>query len=124
MSSVFLFAVDPAVKTSAPTPLLGVRQVSSKQELRYAALVYNPKTANGQAQVTSQTIISQGSQVLYREAEQPIPYSGSSPVTKIGQLAVAGVTPGRYTLTIVVTDQLADKKTRTLARSVDFTVVK
>ena len=71
-----------------------------------------------------QTIISQGSKVLYREPEQPVPYTGSSPVTKIGQVAVAGVTPGRYTLTIVFTDQLADKKIRTLARSVDFTVVK
>jgi len=123
MSSVFLFAVDLSAKT-APTPLLAVRQVSSKEDLRYAALVYNPKTANGQAQVTSQTIISQGSKVLYREPEQPVPYTGSSPVTKIGQVAVAGVTPGRYTLTIVVTDQLADKKIRTLARSVDFAVVK
>ena len=123
MSSVFLFAVDPSAKTS-PVPLLAVRQVSSKQELRYAALVYNPKISNGQTQVTSQTIISQGSNVLYREPEQAIPYSGSSPVTKIGQVAVAGVAPGRYTLTIVVTDQLADKKMRTLARSVDFTVVK
>ncbi len=124
MSSVFLFSVDLAGKTT-PTPLLAVRQVSQKQDLRYAALIYNPKTSgNGQAQLTSQTIISQGSKVLYKEPEQPIAYTGTSPVTKIGQIAVAGVSPGRYTLTLVVTDQQGDKKARTVARSVDFTVVK
>jgi hypothetical protein len=31
--------------------------------------------------------------------------------------------PGRYTLTVVITDTLADKKKQPISRSLDFTVV-
>jgi hypothetical protein len=41
----------------------------------------------------------------------------------MGQLALSGVAPGRYVLTLIVTDTLADKKTSTQSRSIDFTVV-
>ena len=40
----------------------------------------------------------------------------------MGQLGVSRVRPGRYLLTLVVTDPLADKKHRTITRSIDFTV--
>jgi len=46
------------------------------------------------------------------------------PVTKMGQLLLAKVQPGRYVLTLVVTDTLADKKNQTLARSIDFNVAR
>ena len=98
--------------------------VVKKQDLRYAALIYNAKNSGGQQQLTSQTIISQGGKVVFKEPEQPVSVNGASPTTKIGQLGLSGVSPGRYMLTLVVTDQLADKKARTVARSIDFVVVK
>jgi hypothetical protein len=42
---------------------------------------------------------------------------------KWGQLGLKGVKPGRYTLTLVITDMLADKKANTMSRSMDFVVV-
>lgn len=122
MSSVFLFAADPGSKAQ-PTPLLAARQLSRKQDLRYAAIIYNAKSSSGGPQVKTQLIISQGGKILYREPESPVASSGAaSPLTKIGQLATSGVAPGRYVLTLVVTDPLADKKSQTVARSIDFTV--
>ncbi len=51
------------------------------------------------------------------------PMSGVQTV-KIGQLGLAKVPPGRYVLTLVTADPLADKKqTRPVSRSIDFTVV-
>ena len=122
LSSLFLFAADPAQPKATPTPLLAVRQVSRKQDLRYAALIYNARTSGGKSELRSQVIISQNGKILYREPEQPVTGTGS-PVTKIGQIGVSGVAPGRYVLTLVVTDPLADKKAQTVARSIDFNVV-
>ena len=120
MSSVFLFATD--AKGAKPTALLAQRRLSRSQDLRYAAMIYNPKLKDGKPQLRSQLIISQGNKVLLQGPEEPIEANGSSPVTKMGQLALGKVAPGRYVLTLVITDTLADKKAQTLARSIDFTV--
>ncbi len=120
MSSVFLFAVDSGKN---PTPLLAIRQLNRKQGLRYVAMIYNPKLKDGKPQLHSQMIISQGNKVLFREPEQPFESNGNAPGTKMGQLGLSKVAPGRYVLTLVITDPLADKKTQTQARSIDFTVV-
>jgi VWFA-related protein len=121
MSSVFLFATD--AKGTKPAPLLGLRQLNRTQDLRYVTLIYNPKLKDGKPQLHSQMIISQGNKVLLREPEQPIESKGSGPVTNMGQLGLSKVAPGRYVLTLVITDTLADKKIQTLAHSIDFTVV-
>lgn len=121
MSSVFLFATD--AQGTKPAPLLAVRQLNRKQDIRYIAMVYNPKLKDGKPQLHSRMIISQGNKVLFREPEQPIESNGSVPITKMGQLGLSKVAPGRYVLTLVITDPLADKKTQTQARSIDFTVV-
>jgi hypothetical protein len=121
MSSVFLFATD--AKGTKPAPLLALRQLNRKQDLRYVAMIYNPKLKDGKPQLRSQMIISQGDKVLLREPEQPVESNGSTPITKMGQLGLSKVAPGRYVLTLVITDPLADKKTQTQARSIDFTVV-
>lgn len=121
MSSLFLFSVDlPATAT----PLLAVRQVKRTQDLRYAATVYNPKLKGGKPAVTSQLIISQAGKVLMREPEQTLeaPASGS-PMIKIGQFGLGKVPKGRYVLTLVITDTLADKKYQALSRSIDFNVI-
>jgi hypothetical protein len=121
MSSVFLFAVDPAAKKAVV--LQATRQLSRKQDLRYVAMVYNPKLKDGKPQLRSQMIITQGDKELFREPEQPVDSNGTAPVTKMGQLGLSKVAPGRYVLTLVVTDTLADKKNQTMAHSIDFTVV-
>ncbi len=122
MSSVFLFAVD-ATAGANPTPLLAVRRLNRKQELRYAAVIYNPKLKDGKPQLRSQMIVSQGSRVIFREPEQPVESNSTSPVMKVGQLGLARVPLGRYVLTLLITDLLADRKNQTQARSIDFTVV-
>ena len=121
ISSVFLFATD--AQGTKPTPLLGFRQLRRKQDLRYVTLIYNPKLKDGRPQLRSQLIITQGNKVLLREPEQPLESNGSTPITKMGQLALSKVPAGRYVLTVVITDPLADKKTQTVAHSIDFTVV-
>ena len=121
MSSVFLFSTD--AQGTKPTPLLGFRQLSRKQDLRYVTLIYNPKLKDGKSQLRSQLIITQGNKILLREPEQPLESNGSAAVTKMGQLALSKVAAGHYVLTVVITDSLADKKTQTTARSIDFTVV-
>lgn len=123
MSSIFLASVDPAQTKATPEQLLASRQISRKQELRYAALVYNAKASSGKTQLRSKMIISQGSKVLYEEPEEPLEAAATSPATKAGQLGLSKVSPGHYVLTVVVTDPLADKKNQTVARSIDFTVV-
>ena len=121
MSSLFLYAVD----SSATTLLTAVRQVKHPQDLRYVAMVYNPKQKGGKPQVRAQMIISQGGKVLLRGPEEMVeaPANASSPVIKLGQFGVAKVPKGRYVLTLVITDTLADPKSQTLSRSIDFNVV-
>lgn len=120
MSSIFLFEVDASDSKATPTPLLALRQISRKQALRFATLVYNSKS---KAPLRSQMIISAGGSVLYREPEQTIEIGGASPITKIGELGLSKVPPGRYVLTLMITDPAADKKWQTVVRSIDFTVI-
>jgi VWFA-related protein len=124
-SSLLLGAAPPGeVKNEAPTPLTASRRISRKQDLRYAVVVYNPKTKGGKPQVQTQLAISQNGQVIFKEPEQPVPAgANASQVVKVGQLGLSGVKPGRYTLTLLITDTLADKKAQTLTRSMDFVVV-
>ena len=123
MSSLFLHAVDPA-NAAQPQPLLASRVLTRRQEVRYSAIIYNAKAEAGKPRVRSQLIVSQGGKVLFREPEQEVEMKGTdaTQLVKVGQLALAKVQPGRYVLTLVVTDPLADKNNQTLTRSIDFTV--
>jgi len=126
MSSILLYEVSPAAgNTNAPEQLSAARVISRKQELRYAAVVYNAKLESGKPQVRSRLIISQGGKALFQEPEEPVktPGGGAGQLVRVGQLGMSKVSPGRYVLTLVVTDPLADKKRQTVSRSVDFTVV-
>ena len=126
VSSMFLFAVEPNQTGNAGVvPLQNPREISQKKDLRYAAVIYNPKLAEGKAQLKTQLIISQGSKILLQNPEETLagPMSGIQTV-KIGQFGLAKVPPGHYVLTLITTDPLADKKqTRPVTRSIDFTVV-
>jgi VWFA-related protein len=124
MSSLFLHAIDAANAGSQPQPLLASRVLTRRQEVRYSAIIYNAKAEAGKPRVRSQLIISQGGKILFREPEQEVEMKGTdaSQLVKVGQLALAKVQPGRYVLTLVVTDPLAEKNSQTLTRSIDFTV--
>jgi len=125
MSSVLLYEVNPDAKDKTPQLLPASRVISRKNDLRYATVIYNAKTEAGKPQVTSRLIISAGGKVLFQEPEQPVttPGSESGQWVRLGQVALAKVPPGRYVLTLVVNDPLADKKRQTISRSVDFTII-
>lgn len=125
-SSLLLGAV-PQNETTAtkPTPITGSRQISRKQDVRYAAIIYNAKQKDGKPQLRTQLTISQNGQVLLKEQEEALETSlkNSSQFIKVGQVGLSSVRPGRYTMTLVITDTLADKKAQTITRSMDFIVV-
>jgi VWFA-related protein len=122
-SSVFLYAVDPD-PGAKPQPLTALRQLPRKQDLRYAVVVYNPKIADGKTQLRSQVIVSRGSKIVFQEPEAPVNGTlQNGQVVKIGQLGLGKAQPGRYVLTMVITDPQAKKEERTIVRSVDFNLV-
>ena len=125
MSSLFFYGTEPtAGSAKTPDPLTAARVLSRKKDLRYAAVIYNAKLEGGKPQLRSRLIVSQGDKVLFQEPEQPVTGQMSNgQVVKLGQLGLSKVSPGRYVLTLVVTDPLADKNRQTVARSLDFTVV-
>ena len=88
MSSVFLFATD--AKGTKPMPLLALRQLSRAQDLRYVALIYNPKLKEGKPQLRSRMIISQGNKVLLSEPEQPVKSRARALHTDLGRHRYAG----------------------------------
>ncbi len=125
MSSLLLYGVNPTGgNKSAPEQLSAARVISRKQDLRYAGIVYNAKLDNGKPKTSARLIISQGNKLLFQEPEQPFESPGGAPgqFVKLGQIGLSKVPPGRYVLTLVVTDPLAEKKRQVVARSVDFTV--
>jgi VWFA-related protein len=125
-STLLLGAVPPNETTATrPTPITGNRQISRKQDVRYAVIIYNSKQKDGKSLVKTQLTISQNGQVIFKEPEEMLETTakGSSQVVKVGQLGLSSVKPGRYTLTLGITDTLADKKAQTITRSMDFVVV-
>lgn len=120
-SSLFLYAVNPGGGKDAPLSLGAAPRLTRKQDLRYAVVAYNAKLDNGRPQVRTQVTISQNGKVLFQEPEQTVEAKGGQ-LIKIGQLGLSKVQPGRYQLTIVVTDPLADKKNQQVARSAEFIV--
>jgi hypothetical protein len=124
-SSLLLGAVaQKEVSATAPAPLSANRRISRKQDLRYALVIYNAKAKDGKPQVRTQLIISQNGKPIFKEAEEMVSAKDkSSQVIKVGQLGLSGVKPGRYTMTLIITDTLADKKSQTITRSMDFVVV-
>ena len=125
-SSLLLGAVPPNETTATkPTPITGSRQISRKQDVRYAVIIYNAKQKDGKPQLKTQLTISQNGQVIHKEQEEALETNlrNSAQFIKVGQLGLSGVRPGRYTMTLVVTDTLADKKAQTVTRNMDFVVV-
>lgn len=124
MSSVFIHAVE-ANGAGSPTQLTALRRLPRKQDLRYSAIVYNARLDKGKPQLSSQTIISRGDKVIYRGPSQAVAPRGvdGAQVIMVEQIGLSKAQPGRYVLTLVITDQLAEKKNQTIARSIDFDLI-
>jgi len=122
MSSVFLYGVDLGQGNSAaPISLNALRQLPRKLDLRYAAVIYNPKLSDGKPQLKSQIFITQGAKIVFKGPEQAITgqlQNGQVPF--IGQIGLGKARAGRYILTVVINDPLADKKNQYMVRSIDF----
>jgi hypothetical protein len=88
-------------------------------------MIYNAKQKDSRPQVRTQLIISQNGQTMFKQPEEAVTTGGKdqSLLTKWGQLGLSAVKPGRYTITLVITDDLAEKKAQTVTRSMDFVVV-
>src|SRR5439155_22363888 len=99
-----------------PTGMMINCQVSRKQDLRYAVIIYNAKNKDSHPQVRTQLSISQNGKTLFQEQEEVVQPSASNPkqLIKVGQIGLSKVPPGRYTMTVSITDPLADKKSQTL----------
>lgn len=124
-SSLFLGAVTAGDNRPGMPEMLPNLAFSRKQDLRYGLLVYNPKVKDGAAVVTADVTISRDGKPLYHVADQHLkPVGGKgTELIDIGQVGLSHVGKGRYRLTVIATDTLADKKTQSKVRSVDFTVV-
>lgn len=122
MSSIFLHAVQPGAQ---PVPLTALRRLPRRHDLRYSAIIYNAKKADGNPQLRSQTIISRDDKVIYRGPEQPVTVRGGDAAQSImvEQIGLPKLSPGRYVLTLIVTDAQADKKNQTVTRSIDFNLI-
>jgi VWFA-related protein len=121
MGSVFIIAMDDAAKNIG-TPMLAARRLTRKQDLRYAVMIHNAKLKDGKPQLVTQAIISQAGNIVYQEPETPLEVSNPAQVVKIGQLGLSKVKPGKYFLTVNVTDLNGDKKYGKVSRTVDFTI--
>jgi VWFA-related protein len=126
-ASSLLLAGVPAgeMKAEKPTPVSADRRISRKQDLRYAVMIFNARQKDNRPQVRTQLIISQNGQMMFKQPEESVTSSGKdqSQLIKWGQLGLSSVKPGRYTMTLVITDELAEKKAQTVTRSMDFVVV-
>ena len=122
MSSVFLHSVEPGSKQAVA--LSALRQVPRKDDLRFSAIVYNPKLEGGKPQITARLILQRGGATIFDQPVQTVDIRGSDDTQylKLGQIGLSRLQPGHYVLTFVLTDTLADKKVQTLARSIDFQI--
>lgn len=114
-----------AIDQTNQKPIPASRRISRSNDLRYATIIYNARLKDGKPQVRTQLIISQNGRVIFKEEEEPLEVKANNPksLLKVGQLGLSSAKPGRYTITLVITDTLADKKEQIISRSMDFLVV-
>ncbi len=126
-SHLLIVGAPPNNTASTETTVIGGnRRVASKLDLRYLMMLYNVKLKDGKSQAKGQMVISQNGKELYRETDADLQQMGNNSTTflKMGQIGLSRVKPGRYTITITLTDPLADKRLQSITRSTDFIVVK
>lgn len=125
-STLLLGAVKPEETSAAskPIPISANRRMSRTNDLRYAVFIYNPKRKNDKANLTTQLTIMKDGKVLFREPPKPVTDRGKDqPFFQVGQLGLAHVPAGRYVMQLEITDAEADKKDKTIYRTMDFAIV-
>jgi VWFA-related protein len=125
-SSVFLHAIVPGASAKAePTPLTALRQISRQDDLRFSVVVYNAKLERDKPQLSTRLTISRPDKIVFQGPIQGVDLHGadSSQAIRIGQIGLSKLSTGHYFLTLEVTDNLADKKSQTVARNIDFYVI-
>jgi len=125
-SSVFLHAVDVAAGAKAqPVALTALRQISRKDDLRFSVVVYNAKIESGKPQLSTTLTISRAGKAVFQGPVQTVELRGAdaSQTVRVGQIGLSKLSSGHYLLTLEVTDALADKKSQTVARTIDFNLV-
>jgi hypothetical protein len=86
--------------------------------------IYNAKSRNDKPQVQTQLVVLHEGREIFRGPQQAVqPGNDKSQLVKAGQLDLSKVSPGRYTMVLIISDPLADKKAQTIIRSADFIVV-
>ncbi len=123
-SSLMISAARPEdTGTNETLAMLADRQISRTRDLRFAVAIYNAKIKDGKSQVRAQMSISQDGRIIYTDTDETVKAASEGQLLKIGQLGLSRVKPGRYTLTVVITDPLTDKKYQTITRTTDFLVL-
>jgi len=125
-SSVFLYAVDPGVGSKAPpVALTALRQISRKDDLRFSVVVYHAKTDSGKPQLSTRLTIRRAGRAVFQGPVQTVELRGSevSQTVRVGQIGLSKLSSGRYLLTLEITDELADKKSQSVARTIDFNLI-
>ncbi|MGZ5434661.1 MAG: VWA domain-containing protein [Pyrinomonadaceae bacterium] len=125
-SSIFLHAVDTTAGPKAqPVALTSLRQISRKDDLRYSVVVYNAKTDKDKPQLGTRLTISRADKIIFQGPIQPVELRGAdaSQAVRLGQIGLSKLSRGHYFLTLEVTDDLADKKSPTLVRTIDFSII-
>jgi len=126
VASSLLLGAAPAgdMKSTDIVPLAPSKRVSRKQDLRYAVVIYNSKFRDGKPLVQTELIVSKDGRPIFRDSQAAQTLAKEHlHVIKVGQLGLARVAPGRYTMTIQITDPAADKRSQTITRMTDFVVV-
>jgi len=125
-SSVFLHAVDSTAGAKAqPVALTALRQISRKEDLRFTIVVYNARIDGGKPQLSTKLTIGRAAKTVFEGPVQTVELRGAdgSQTVRIGQIGLSKLSSGHYFLTLEVTDALADKKSQTVARTIDFNLI-
>jgi VWFA-related protein len=125
-SSVFLHAIDAGAGSKVqPVALTALRQISRKDDLRFTIVVYNAKTDSGKPQLSTKLTIGRPGKTVFEGPVKTVQLSGAdaSQTVRIGQIGLSKLSSGHYFLTLEVTDALADKKSQTVARTIDFSII-
>ncbi|HWN10624.1 MAG TPA: VWA domain-containing protein [Pyrinomonadaceae bacterium] len=107
-----------------------VRQFQQGAGLNLVYLIYNAATdpATPLPRLTAQTRIFRDGEVVYTGKVAPIDLTGQTDLKRIAagaQLELGStLTPGDYVLQVIVEDQLAKEKDRTVTQWIDFAIVK
>jgi len=129
------FEIPAAAKPDSPFALTAtgaapsIRRFKTGALLAYAFTIYNPKVdpATGQPKLTVQTKLYRNGEAVIDGKPQTDQLEKQSDWSRINDFAylklTPRITPGDYSLQVIVTDLLGNGKSAVSTQSVDFTVI-